>query len=71
MQSKARGSFPTERIKVIIDTDPKAFKKGAIKSPDLCFQVAYCSDIYTGLGVITEPSWLQVGDEKEILYLIA
>ena len=39
VQSKARGSFPAERIKVVINTDPKAFKKGTLTSPDLCFQV--------------------------------
>ena len=39
MQSKARGSFPAERIKVVVNTDPEAFKKGTLTSSDLCFQV--------------------------------
>ena len=39
VQSKARGSFPAERIKAVINTDTKVFKKGTLTSPDRCFQV--------------------------------
>ena len=54
MQSKARGEFPTERIKLVIDTEPKAFKKGTVSSFDLCFQVtiAYCSKTYSALSAL-------------------
>lgn len=38
-QSKVRGSFPVERIKIVNDTDQKAFRKGTITKPELCFQV--------------------------------
>ena len=38
-QSKVRGSFPVERIKIVNDTDLKTFRKGTVTKPELCFQV--------------------------------
>jgi hypothetical protein len=39
LQSKARGSFPASRIKVVNKIDPRAFKRGSLASPDVYLQV--------------------------------
>ncbi len=107
VQSKARGSFPAARIKVVTNTDPRAFKRGSLASPDVYFQVNSLLHIKaqslieaciaqsinswydqynraaTDPGMIflldlrlnkSKPinlSYIQAGDETEVLYLIA
>lgn len=65
MQSKARGSFPASKIKLVTNTDPRAFKRGSLASPDVYFQVNNYSYIACFI------TFIQVGDETEVLYLIA
>lgn len=60
MQSKARGSFPTERIKLVINTDPRAFKKGTLASPDVHFQVTILYSLLHIRAMIPDLSLSQV-----------